>query len=81
LRTALTEMRARTWVGTSGRRYSGAEMIGTLWDIGLEQSLGAGREQGRKAIRGEVEHWVLEHANGKDLLAEFDSLGSDAKAA
>lgn len=81
LRTALTEMRDRTWIGRSGKRYAGAEMIGTLWDIGLEQSLGAGRELGRKAIRGEVEHWVLEHANGKDLLAEFDSLGSDAQAA
>jgi len=81
LRTALTEMRDRTWIGTSGKRYDGKEMVGTLWDIGLEQSLGAGREAGRKAIRGEVQHWVLEHANGKDLLAEFDSLASAAEAA
>jgi hypothetical protein len=78
LRTALTEMRDRTWIGESGTRYDGKDMIGRLWDAGLEQSLGAGREVGRKAIRGEVEHWVLQRPNGKDILAEFDSLGSEA---
>lgn len=81
LRTALTEMRDRTWIGTSGKRYAGTEMIGTLWDTGLEQSLGAGREAGRKAIRGEVEHWVLQRPNGKDILAEFDSLARNDEAA
>ena len=81
LRTALTEMRDRTWIGESGRRYEGSEMIARLWDAGLEQSLGAGREAGRKAIRGEVEHWVLQRPNGKDLLAEFDALGSEVAAA
>ena len=81
LKTTLTEMRDRTWIGDSGKRYPGTEMIGRLWDAGLEQSLGAGREAGRKAIRGEVEHWILQRPNGKDLLAEFDSLGSVDKAA
>jgi len=81
LRTALTEMRDRTWIGDTGKRYAGTDMIGRLWDAGLEQSLGAGREAGRKAIRGEVEHWILQRPNGKDLLAEFDSLGSVDKAA
>jgi hypothetical protein len=81
LRTALTEMRGRTWIGESGKHYAGTEMIGRLWDTGLEQSLGAGREAGRKAIRGEVEHWVLQHPNGKDLLAEFETLGTEVAAA
>lgn len=81
LRTALTEMRDRTWVGEGGRRHAGAEMIGRLWDAGLEQSLGAGREAGRTAIRGEVEHWVLRRPNGTDILAEFDSLASAEQAA
>jgi hypothetical protein len=80
LRTALTEMRDRTWIGESGKRYAGAEMIGRLWDIGLDQSLGAGREAGRKAIRGEVEHWILQRPNGKELLEQFDSLGSEVAA-
>jgi hypothetical protein len=81
LRTALTEMRDRTWIGASGKKYAGTEMIQTLWDATLEMSLGAGREQGRAAIRGELEHWVLKHANGKDLLAEFYALGSAEDAA
>ena len=60
LKTALTEMRDRTWVGTGGKKHDGTEMIGTLWDRGLEQSLGAGRAQTRKAVLGEVEHWCLQ---------------------
>jgi hypothetical protein len=77
LRTALTEMRDRTWVGTSGKRYPGNDMIATLWSNALEQSLGAGREQGRKAVRGEIEHWIGRHSNGADILAEFDSLATE----
>ena len=29
----------------------------------------------------EVEHWVIQRPNGKDILAEFDSLASVEKAA
>jgi len=78
LKTALTEMRDRTWVGASGKRYAGAEMVGTLWDLALADSLGAGKEASRAAILGEVEHWCLQRPNGEDLLAEFHSLASDA---
>ena len=41
LRTALTEMRDRTFVGESGAQIPGTEVIGTLWDAALELSLGA----------------------------------------
>src|SRR5690349_9810062 len=44
LRTALTEMRDRTFVGASGRKIPGAEVIGTLWETALAQSLGPNRE-------------------------------------
>ena len=33
-------MRDRTFVGESGKKIAGAEVIGTLWDAALEQSLG-----------------------------------------
>ena len=49
LRTALSEMRDRTWVGTSGRRYAGTEMIGRLWDRALGDSL-AVREAGEPQL-------------------------------
>ena len=41
LRTALTEMRDRTFVGESGKQIAGTEVIGTIWDAALELSLGA----------------------------------------
>jgi hypothetical protein len=82
LKTALTEMRDRTWIGDGGKRHAGTDMIGTLWDAGLESSLGASRAQNRKAILGEVEHWCLRHEGGADILAEFHSLASpEAEAA
>jgi hypothetical protein len=75
LKTALTEMRDRTWVGSTGRKHSGADMIGQLWDRRLADSLGAGKEAARKAILGEVEHWCLQRPDGKDVLATFNLLG------
>jgi hypothetical protein len=74
LRTSLTEMRDRTWVGTGGARHAGSGMIGTLWDRALADSLGPGKAATRKAILGEVEHSCLQRSQGKDILAEFLSL-------
>jgi hypothetical protein len=76
LATALTELRDRTWIGDEGARHSGGAMIDRLWDHLLDQSLGAGREQGRQAILGEVERWCLRHDGGTDILAEFHSLAT-----
>ena len=76
LKTALTEMRDRTWVGSGGTKHKGIDMIGTLWQRGLDQSLGEGRVQTRQAVLGEVEHWCLEHEGGAQILAEFHSLAA-----
>ena len=76
LKTAITEMRDRTWIGESGKKYAGTEMIGTLWAKQLEQSLGAGRALNRKAVLGEVEHWTLERPNGKEILEGFHALAT-----
>ena len=46
LKTALSEIRERTFVGESGRHLAGAEVVGTLWQRGLDESLGVRREQG-----------------------------------
>lgn len=78
LKTALTEMRDRTWVGASGRRYAGSDMIGTIWARSLEQSLGAGRAVTRKATIGEVEHWCGQRSDGARILEEFHALADDA---
>ncbi len=81
LKTALTEMRDRTWIGSGGKKHKGTDMIGTLWQRGLDQSLGEGRAQTRKAVLGEVEHWCMQHDGGSNTLAEFHALASPEEAA
>ena len=76
LRTALSEMRERTFVGDSGRRIPGAEVIGTLWDLLLADSLGARREQLLRQTLDEVEYSLAGHPRRDDVLEEFHALGS-----
>ncbi len=78
LRTALSEMRDRTWVGESGRRYAGTDMVGRIWEPLLRHSLGEAREEGRRAALSEVEFWCAKHPRGTDILAEFLALGGAA---
>lgn len=78
LRTALSEMRDRTWIGSGGSKHPGTEMIGTLWQLGLEQSLGAGREQTRASVLAEVEHWCGKHPHGTATLEAFHALAGPA---
>ncbi len=75
LRTALSEMRDRTWIGEHGRHHPGHEMIGRIWEPLLAQSLGPARSEGQRATRAEVEHWCAQRSNGADILAEFNALG------
>ena len=75
LRTALSEMRDRTWIGDGGRRHAGCDMIGRIWEPLLAHSLGPGRDEGRRAALSEVEFWCARHVDGADILAEFHSLG------
>ncbi|MEA3077763.1 MAG: uncharacterized protein QOF60_2671 [Actinomycetota bacterium] len=75
LKTGLTEMRDRTWIGQSGKKYSGEEMFGVIWERALDNSLGAGRAITRKAALGEVEHWCSQRPNGAEILEGFLALG------
>jgi hypothetical protein len=77
LKTALTEMRDRTWLGTSGKKYDGAELFGRIWAKALDNSLGAGRDVNRQSTVGEVEHWCAKKPDGADILAEFHALGDE----
>lgn len=76
LRTALSEMRDRTWVGSSGRTYPGVEMIGRLWDRAVADSLGARRQENLRFIMEEIEHSLEGRPDGQDIMAEMLSLGS-----
>lgn len=75
LKAGLTEMRDRTWIGASGKKYKGSELFALLWDRALDQSLGAGRELNRRAVLGEVEHWCLQRPGGQEILEGFHAVG------
>jgi hypothetical protein len=76
LKTALSEMRDRTFVGDSGRRIPGTEVVGTLWERGLADSLGPRRQQTLQTTRREIERALDSLPNGREVLEEFDALGS-----
>ena len=76
LKTALTEMRDRTFVGESGRKYPGTDVIGELWDRGLADSLGTRREQVLVTTLREVEHALDGHSRRDAVLEEFHEQGS-----
>ena len=76
LRTALTELRDRTWVGESGRTHRGSELLELLWAPLLKHSLTTGRDESRRAALGEVEFWCAKRPDGADLLAEFHALAA-----
>jgi hypothetical protein len=76
LRTALSEMRDRTWVGEGGRRHGGAEMVGVLWDRAIRESLFLRRQENLAGIWREMELAVDDRTDGRDLLEEMMTLGS-----
>ncbi len=81
LKTTLSEMRDRTFVGSSGRRYAGSELVGRIWDRAVGDSLGVRREASVKLALSEVEHALDGHPRRADLLAEFSSLATPEVAA
>jgi hypothetical protein len=76
LRTALTEMRDRTFIGESGRKVPGAEVVGTLWDLLLADSLGARRDAFLKTTLAEVEFALEGHVRRNEILEGFHEQGS-----
>lgn len=75
LKTVLTELRDRTFVTDTGRRVAGTEIVGTVWDKQLANSLGARRDDQIAATRREVRRALDGRRDADDLLAEFDTLG------
>jgi hypothetical protein len=76
LRTALSEMRDRTWVGESERRHSGSEMIGLLWERSLRDSLHGRRAETLNTLMREIDRATEHLKNGRDLVHEMLSLGN-----
>ena len=81
LKTTLSEMRDRTFLGSSGKRYAGTDLVSRIWDRAVGDSLGARREANVKLALSEVEHALDGHPRRADLLAEFHSLATPEVAA
>jgi hypothetical protein len=80
LRTALSEMSTRTFVGTSGQRHSGRDVIDHIWDTALADSLGLGDRRNRAVVDALVDTALAGKADGAELREEFDRLGAGRPA-
>ena len=75
LKTVLSEMRDRTFVGTSGSKHAGTEMIGRLWDRAVTNSLGVRREANIKLTLNEVAHALSGNKRRNAILEQFNAIG------
>ncbi len=75
LKTVLSEMRDRTFVGESGEKYPGTKIVGELWERAKAESLGPRRQQGLAVTLREIEHALEGNPRGSDILEQFHSLG------
>jgi hypothetical protein len=75
LRTALSEMHARAFLGASGRRHDGRDVIGTIWDACLSESLGLGDLRNRAIFDALLADTLATRSDGRELFEEFDRIG------
>lgn len=78
LRTALTEMRDRTFKAADGGHLAGAEVINTLWDLHLRDSLGPRRAEAVRLFETELEHSLDGNPRRAEILSDFHALDGPA---
>jgi hypothetical protein len=76
LKTAITEMRDRTFVGESGRRHPGADVIARMWDVARTESRTVRRPTLLRQTLAEVEYALRDHRRRADILEQFHALGT-----
>jgi len=81
LRTALSEMRDRSWVGSSGQKYDGTEMIDLMWQKAIRDSVLLRRHEGLQLAMREIDHATAGRADADDLIDEMLSLGTIVREA
>jgi len=81
LRTALTELRERTVVGASGRRYDGGEILAAIWEPAVAEQRGQKRSELLDATWREVRRVVEGRKDAADLLERFDAAGTTHRRA
>lgn len=79
LRTALSEMRARTFVGDGGHTYAGPDVIDAIWATCLRDSLELGDLRNRAITQALVDHGLEGRRDAADVRAAYQELeGADA---
>ena len=78
LKTALTELRDRTWLGDSGRRYAGADMIRRIWDRALRESMTTRYEANRRIVQADLEQILDGRPRASDIAHRFHELENGA---
>ena len=76
LKTALTEMRDRTFIGESGRKYRGVEVIDRIWEIAMTESRDVRRPALLRATLAEVEHALAGNRRRDEILEGFHACGT-----
>jgi hypothetical protein len=76
LRTTLTEMRARTFVGEDGEPVPGRDVIDTCWDYSMRAMFGLGgkRQGNRQLFLSVIEAELEGHPRRASILAGFHDL-------
>ncbi|HUR77472.1 MAG TPA: hypothetical protein VMZ22_05965 [Acidimicrobiales bacterium] len=75
LKTTLTEMRDRTFIGKSGKHHSGAGVVGAIWDRAVANSLGPNRQANLQTQYNELKHALSSRKNAAEILEGYHALG------
>ena len=75
LRTSLSEMRARTFVGTE-KNHTGADVIGTIWDTTLAESRSLGDLRNKAVYDALLDAALAGRTDGREIREEHDRLGA-----
>lgn len=78
LKTVLSEMRDRTFVGASGRKYAGTDVVCSMWERAKAESLGPRRELQLKIVAKEIDHALEGHPRAAEIREPFNALGTIA---
>jgi hypothetical protein len=75
LKTTLTEMRDRTFIGKSGKQHKGVDVVGPLWDRAVANSLGPNRQANLQTQYNELKHALSSRKNAGEILEGYHALG------
>jgi hypothetical protein len=69
-------MRDRTFIGKSGKKHAGTDVVGAIWERAVANSLGPNREANLQTQHNELMHALSSRKNGDDILAGYEALAS-----